>query len=298
MSPSERKKMVMDLFKRFKGQGDANIRGGKHHIMLAAEDYADVVLEDADDAELNRLYTKYDVDNWLKKFGKKATEFATPEALAKYLKSHPNADKSKHSVKKDVSYVPKRHPMDIHKEVKALSPSEVKGEVGKLSPESKAKFEKVHGQLAHIKDEDQRNQYALLEVKSGENYEKVETDRKPKKSATAAGRVADAHSVRWMQEAAANLTKAAGRLSDSESYLGGSLDLLVEALSLVKSANTDISDDDTRALEKELVSLIRQVDSDSKAHANQIREILSKVKDAREQYGDEIAWNLQHPNGV
>ena len=47
MSPSERKKMVMDLFKRFKGQGDANIRGGKHHIMLAAEGYTDVVLEES-----------------------------------------------------------------------------------------------------------------------------------------------------------------------------------------------------------------------------------------------------------
>ena len=117
MSPSERKKMVMDLYKRFKGQGDASIKGGKHQIMLATEDYATVVLEDADDAELNRIYTKYDVANWLKKFGKTATEFATPEALEKYLKSHPNADKSKHSVKKDVSYVPKRHPDEVRKEV-------------------------------------------------------------------------------------------------------------------------------------------------------------------------------------
>lgn len=298
MSPSERKKMVMDLYKRFKGQGDASIKGGKHQIMLATEDYATVVLEDADDAELNRIYTKYDVANWLKKFEKKATEFATPEALAKYLKSHPNADKSKHSVKKDVSYVPKRHPDEVRKEVNSLSPAKMKEEIEKLPAQSKARFEEVHKSLGHIKDEHDRNRGALHQVKGEENYEKVETERKSKKSATAAGRVADAHSVRWMQEAAANLTKAAGRLSDAESYLGGSLDLLVEGLSLVKSANSDISDDDTRALEREMVSLIRQVDSDSKSHVNQIRELLSKVKEAREQYGDEIAWELQHPNGV
>jgi hypothetical protein len=72
MSPAERKKMVMDIYKRFKGQGDSSIKGGKHQVMLAAEGYATVVLEDADDAELNRIYTKYDVANWLKKFGKTA----------------------------------------------------------------------------------------------------------------------------------------------------------------------------------------------------------------------------------
>lgn len=296
MSPSERKKMVMDLFKRFKGQGDANIRGGKHHIMLAAEGYTDVVLEDADDAELNRLYTKYDVANWLKKFGKTATEFATPEALAKYLKSHPNADKSKHSVKKDVSYVPKRHPEEVRKEVNALSPEKMKEEIGKLSPESKARFEKVHGQLGHIKDEHDRNRGALHQVKGEENYERVETERQPKKKAsTAAGRVADAHTVRWMQEAAENLNRASGRLIDAEGYVGGTLDLLVEAMGFIKSSNADISDSDTEALEREVAALIRRVDSDSRGIINEIRELRSKVKDSREQYADEIVWSLQHP---
>lgn len=298
MSPSERKKMVMDLYKRFKGQGDASIKGGKHQIMLATEDYATVVLEDADDAELNRIYTKYDVANWLKKFGKTATEFATPEALEKYLKSHPNADKSKHSVKKDVSYVPKRHPDEVRKEVNSLSPAKMKEEISKLPAKSKARFEEVHGQLGHIKDEHDRNRGALHQVKGEENYEKVETERKPKKkAATAAGRVAEAHSVRWMQEAAENLNKASGRLIDAEGYMGGTLDLLVEALKFIKAANVDISDDDTRDLEREMASLIRQADSDSRGIVNQIRELRAKVKDAREQYGDEITWELQHPNG-
>lgn len=59
MSPADRKKKVMEIFKRFKGMGDGLIRGGKHQIMLAAEGYETVVLEDASDEELNRLHNKY-----------------------------------------------------------------------------------------------------------------------------------------------------------------------------------------------------------------------------------------------
>ena len=85
MSPSERKKMVMDIFKRFKGQGDASIKGGKHQVMLAAEGYATVVLEDADDAELDRIYTKYDVAKWLKKFGKTAAKRVADAHVARRI---------------------------------------------------------------------------------------------------------------------------------------------------------------------------------------------------------------------
>ncbi len=137
-----------------------------------------------------------------------ATEFATPEALAKYLKSHPNADKSKHSVKKDVSFVPKRHPEEVRKEVNALSPAKMKEEIGKLPAKSKARFEEVHGKLDHIKDEHDRNRGAMHQVKGEENYERVETERKSKKAAV--GRVADGNIVRWMQQAAGNLNKASG----------------------------------------------------------------------------------------
>lgn len=226
---------------------------------------------------------------------KAATEFATPEAREKYLKSHPNADPAKHTVKKDVRHVPKRPSDEIQKEVKAMSPSQVKGEVKKLSPEFKARFEEVHGQLSHIKDEDQRNQSALLQVKGEENYERVETERKPKKKSSQ-DRVAYGHSVRWMQEAAGNLNKASGRISDAESYMGGSLDLLVEALDLIKIANANVSDADTENLVREVTALIRLVDSNSRSVVSKLRVLRGKVNEAREQYEDEIAWEIQHPS--
>jgi hypothetical protein len=74
LAPAARKKMVMDIFKRFKDMGDGLLRGGKHQVMLAAEGYNTVVLEDADDAELTRIYTKYQIGSWLKQFGKTARE--------------------------------------------------------------------------------------------------------------------------------------------------------------------------------------------------------------------------------
>lgn len=295
MSPPERKKMVLDIYKRFKGMGDGNIQGGKHQIMLATEGYATVVLEDVDDAELNRIYTKYDVANWLRKFGKTATEFATPEALEKYLKSHPNADKSKHSVKKDVSYTPKRPPGDVQKEVNNLSPAKMKDEIKKLSPESKARFEKVHGQLGHIKDEHARNRGALLQVRGEENYEKVETERKPKKKSSQ-DRVANGNIVRWMRQASGNLDKAAGRLLDARAYVEGVPDILVESLGFVKAANADLSDSEMEDLENEIAKLIRTVDTQSKVIARTIHELQIKATEAREQLGSEIAWELQHPS--
>lgn len=177
MSPSERKKMVMDLFKRFKGMGDGAVKGGKHEIFLAAEGYETRVLEDADDAELTRLHDKY-----------------------------------------------------------------IKG----------------------------------------------------KKASAPTTRVADDNIV-WMRKAQENLNRASGRLIDAEGYLGGSLDLLVEALKFAKAANADISDEDTEDLEKSLVSLIRRVDSETKALIREIREVRFKSKEAQDQYLEEV-WTLQHPN--
>lgn len=58
-SPADRKKKIAAIFKRFKGVGDGMVSGGKHKIMLAAEDYETVVLEDATDEEIDRLYNKY-----------------------------------------------------------------------------------------------------------------------------------------------------------------------------------------------------------------------------------------------
>ena len=223
-----------------------------------------------------------------------ATEFATPEALAKYLKSHPNADKSKHSVKKDVSFVPKRHPEEVRKEVNALSPAKMKEEIGKLPAKSKARFEEVHGKLDHIKDEHDRNRGAMHQVKGEENYERVETERKSKKAAV--GRVADGNIVRWMQQAAGNLNKASGRLLESQGYVGGVTDLLVEALKFVQEANSDLSDSEMEDVVNELKVLTRRVDSETKHIANAIREIQFKVIEGRNQLGSEIAWELQHPS--
>jgi hypothetical protein len=59
MSPPDRKKKVMDIFKRFKSLGDGLVTGGKHKIMLAAEGYETVVLEDAPDEEIDRIHNKY-----------------------------------------------------------------------------------------------------------------------------------------------------------------------------------------------------------------------------------------------
>lgn len=185
MSPSERKKMVMDLFKRFKGMGDASIKGGKHQVMLATEDYSTVVLEDADDAELNRIFTKYDVANWLKKFEKKAS--------------------------------------------------------------------------------------------------------------TAASRVADGTIVQMMQKATGNLNKASSRLLESQGYVGGVTDLLVEALGFIKAANSDMSDSDMEEVLAELTALLRRVDTETKSLSNAIRGIQHKVIESRNQLGSEIAWELQHP---
>ena len=69
LDPKARKKLVMGIYKRFKGQGDSSIKGGKHVVMLAVDGYKTVVLEDLSDDELQGLYTKYGVEEWLKKFG-------------------------------------------------------------------------------------------------------------------------------------------------------------------------------------------------------------------------------------
>lgn len=111
-----------------------------------------------------------------------ATEHATPEAREKYLKGHPKADPSKHTVKKDVKFVPKRHPKEVADEVMKLSPKEVQDEAGKLKGESKKKFDEHVEALSKNKHmpAEKVQQYALLEVRSGENYERVETERGPK----------------------------------------------------------------------------------------------------------------------
>lgn len=177
LSPADRKKMVMETFKRFKGMGDGALKGGKHQIFLAAEGYETVTLEDASDAELSRIHSKYIL-------GKKATS---------------------------------------------------------------------------------------------------------------AQRVAETSSVSHMRRSLTNLTQAGARLRDAEGYVGGSLDLLVEALGFVKSANSDISDEDTEALEKELTALIRRVGQESRAITSWIRELRVKANEAREQYESEIDYELQHP---
>lgn len=176
LSPADRKKMVMETFKRFKGMGDGAVKGGKHEIFLAAEGYETRVLEDADDAELTRLHDKY-----------------------------------------------------------------IKGK--------KASATRVAGDP-----------------------------------------------IRQMEEAQANLNRASGRLIDAGGYLGGSLDLLVEALTFTKAANADISDEDTEALERSLVSLLRRVDSETKALIREIREVRVKFKEAQDQYTDEI-WDIKS-NGM
>lgn len=58
-SPADRKKKIMAIFKRFKGVGDGMVSGGKHKIMIAPEDHEIVVLEDASDEEIDRIYNKY-----------------------------------------------------------------------------------------------------------------------------------------------------------------------------------------------------------------------------------------------
>lgn len=58
-SPADRKKKIAEIFKRFKGMGDGMVSGGEHKIMLAAEGYETVVLEDAPDEEIDRLHNKY-----------------------------------------------------------------------------------------------------------------------------------------------------------------------------------------------------------------------------------------------
>lgn len=59
LAPPERKKLILEIFKKFKMMGDGTIRGGKHEIHLAAEGYTLVLLEDASDDELQRLHKKY-----------------------------------------------------------------------------------------------------------------------------------------------------------------------------------------------------------------------------------------------
>lgn len=111
-----------------------------------------------------------------------AMEFATPEALQKYLDTHPNADKSKHKVKKDVSYRPKRPDKEVADEVNKMSPKEVADEAAKLTGDSKKRFDTIVEQLSgnqHMPKE-KVPQYALLQLRSEENLEKIETERKPK----------------------------------------------------------------------------------------------------------------------
>ena len=109
---------------------------------------------------------------------KQAMEFATPEALEKYLKAHPKSDKSKHRVKKDVSHVPEKHPSAVQKDVGKMSPDEVQDAAKSLPKDRKERYDAVLKELGG--DSERNRQNALLQVKSEDNYKRVETDRKPK----------------------------------------------------------------------------------------------------------------------
>lgn len=61
IKPSDRKKVLMALYKKFKTIGDGAIRGGKHVVMLATEGYRTIALEDQPDDEIIRLARKYGI---------------------------------------------------------------------------------------------------------------------------------------------------------------------------------------------------------------------------------------------
>jgi len=62
VSPADRKKVLMALFKKFKSMGDGKvISGGKHNVMLATEGYRTVTLETLPDDEILRLARKHGI---------------------------------------------------------------------------------------------------------------------------------------------------------------------------------------------------------------------------------------------
>lgn len=109
---------------------------------------------------------------------KTATEFSSKEALEKYLKDHPKADRNKHKVKQE--YHPERPHAEIVKEVKELdTKKKVLNHVKTLEPKHQERFHKVLGEIKdnYKNDEHKAHQDALLQVKGEINLKPRDVER-------------------------------------------------------------------------------------------------------------------------